>query len=498
MDNLHNISSNSLKRTNRIVLIINWVINLILIVGYIMEFLKGNRSLAYVGTMLSLIIVTFSLATIVYFRNSSSIKIKYLTLSAYFIIYGFSLMTSDRFAVFTYLFPILLMYFLYFDFKLIIWASSISITLNLISMLKNILILKLINQSLSTDYTIQLCVVIMYCISLTLSSILAIRFNNEKISSIEGEKKRQKEILDDVLKIAAVLDTNSKKVYNIMDDFNSSTQDVYNSVTEIAKSTAETAESFKVQSSLTHDIHKIIEESSEVSSKTSILSKDTSCAIKEGMNIVNDLSNMSKVVNENNSNMNNIINELKTKATEILNITDIIKSISEQTNMLSLNAAIESARAGESGKGFAVVAEEVRKLATQSAESASSINKIIIELNNMTDTSVIAISELIDANQKQNNLIYKTQELFNSTLSKITEVNNNVLLVNERIDHILNANNKIVDCIQEASNLSQLASSNANQVNSTVDHNMENANLAKSLVTELITTSKQMEKYIGS
>ncbi|HEY9063161.1 MAG TPA: methyl-accepting chemotaxis protein [Pseudobacteroides sp.] len=494
-----NFSGNdSVKRTNKVVLIINWILNAFLIIGYTLEFIKGNKSITYVGAMVSIIVSSFTVATILYLKNKSTPNLKIFTLGAYFLVYGFALMTTDRITVFVYLFPILLMYFLYFDFKLIIWASSASVAINVISIFKNVFILKMTDQSIITDYTIQFCVVLMYCFSLTLSSKLATRFNIEKISSIEEEKKKQNEILKDVLKIAAVLDANSKKVYDIMDNFNTSTQNVSLSVSEIAKSTSESAESFKVQTALTHDIHKIIEESSDVSSKTSLLSKDTASCINEGMGIINDLSSMSRVVNENNANMNTIIKELKIKATEILNITDIIKGISEQTNLLSLNAAIESARAGEAGKGFAVVAEEIRKLASQSADYTGSIGKIIQELNNLTDTSVKAISELMDANEMQNQLIFKTQESFNAILSKITDVNNNVLLVNEKISHVLSTNNKIVGCIQEASDLSRLASSNANQVNDAVGSNLANASLAKSLVEELITTSKQMKKYIGS
>jgi len=87
----------------------------------------------------------------------------------------------------------------------------------------------------------------------------------------------------------------------------------------------------------------------------------------------------------------------KSKAVQKINaLTDTIKSIADQTNLLSLNASIEAARAGESGRGFAVVAEEIGSLATQSGETVDGISEIVAEVNDAVTHMSQCLQEMLD------------------------------------------------------------------------------------------------------
>jgi methyl-accepting chemotaxis protein len=119
----------------------------------------------------------------------------------------------------------------------------------------------------------------------------------------------------------------------------------------------------------------------------------TAGAAKEGLKAVESAMNQMESIERTVNNSAAVVARLGARSKEIGLIVDAISGIAGQTNLLALNAAIEAARAGEQGRGFAVVAEEVRKLAEQSQESASQIANLISEIQNETDTAVLAMNE---------------------------------------------------------------------------------------------------------
>ncbi len=127
----------------------------------------------------------------------------------------------------------------------------------------------------------------------------------------------------------------------------------------------------------------------------------------------------------NLDNASTVIQNLENESSNIGGVLDVIRGISEQTNLLALNAAIEAARAGEQGRGFAVVADEVRTLASRTQESTDQIKDLIEKLQSGSSNAVNVMSDALSQVNENSEQVKQVSSSLSDIASEIASINPN-------------------------------------------------------------------------
>lgn len=220
----------------------------------------------------------------------------------------------------------------------------------------------------------------------------------------------------------------SDKLSSVSGNLASSTEQISASSNGVAKAIEEVAVGASKQSENITDtvnmlesfgvtldeVNRKLQNVTEGSIKIKDVADNGSDKIEMLVKSINDVTSTFKYVIEKLSLLDNSVGQITT-------ITDVINAVAEQTNLLALNAAIEAARAGEVGKGFAVVAQEVRNLASRSAEAAKQIKELVETATNKANSGKDIANNMIEDYKILNDNITKTLDLLENVATSSKE-----------------------------------------------------------------------------
>lgn len=208
--------------------------------------------------------------------------------------------------------------------------------------------------------------------------------NGDELHQIMGALMRMtnafRTLITRIYQNTEVVSSSSQQLAASAEESGKSANEVTASVQEISCGSEQQATDIQKTQALVEEMKVKLDYSSSESTKMSEDAVKVLDIAKESKKNMEDTIQKMDVIKETSLKTSQVINNLNQQSDQINHITAMISTVADQTNLLALNAAIEAARAGEAGKGFAVVAEEIRKLATDSQESANGIAALITEI----------------------------------------------------------------------------------------------------------------------
>ncbi|HAS6393877.1 TPA: methyl-accepting chemotaxis protein [Vibrio vulnificus] len=286
---------------------------------------------------------------------------------------------------------------------------------------------------------------------------------NRFVQSLQGMMLQVSEASQNISSNIVQLNQTAVENEKVLITHSAETDQVVTAITEMSESARSVAENVTQSNRITEGASKEAKQSLEIVNN----------AVSTVSALVNDVEEMSDRIVSMNQDAN--------KISEVLNV---IGEISEQTNLLALNAAIEAARAGEQGRGFAVVADEVRALAARTQNSTTEISEMLSKLLDGT-SSVVASME-------------RTKQQCQSTASKTSEVSNSLNLMSGSVRDIDDVSTQIAAATEEQSTVAAELSRNMLAIRDIVTNLVASGRQTVAATESLADSNHELDKLVSN
>ncbi|EGR0103890.1 TPA: methyl-accepting chemotaxis protein [Vibrio vulnificus] len=286
---------------------------------------------------------------------------------------------------------------------------------------------------------------------------------NRFVQSLQGMMLQVSEASQNISSNIVQLNQTAVENEKVLITHSAETDQVVTAITEMSESARSVAENVTQSNRITEGASKEAKQSLEIVNN----------AVSTVSALVNDVEEMSGRIVSMNQDAN--------KISEVLNV---IGEISEQTNLLALNAAIEAARAGEQGRGFAVVADEVRALAARTQNSTTEISEMLSKLLDGT-SSVVASME-------------RTKQQCQSTASKTSEVSNSLNLMSGSVRDIDDVSTQIAAATEEQSTVAAELSRNMLAIRDIVTNLVASGRQTVAATESLADSNHELDKLVSN
>lgn len=486
-----------IKKVNTFLCISTAVVFLLSYIIVVVSFLQGNRTALFAGSMLVVMLVTIISGFITLKKDSGNERLRW------YIMIGLCIVTAmlvyaykDYYMRFLAAMP-LMSTVLCYDTKfskvttIIVSAENIIITL-----CRQFFWQGYEGDEFTQNIVAALVVTVMMCLISYITGV-GKQFNTDSMAKIQFEAEHQKEMTDNIIRIAERVRTGTNQAMDIMNELQESSKTVNQAVENISNGSVSTANSIQNQSMMTQNIQEHLEHVVQRAETMVETANESDALNKDSLEKIHRLREEALTLIHTNDTVAEAMKHLQQNVESVKEITNTIMDISSQTNLLSLNASIESARAGEAGRGFAVVADEIRTLSERTKQETENIAQILEALANNTAETSVAINKSLEIGNVQEAMVTEIAEQFEKINVNINQLSSDVNEIEHGLNNLAKANTEIVSDITTLSATTEEVTASAQQSTELTEENYQSAIEAKEILDNILEVSHEMDVYIS-
>ena len=314
------------------------------------------------------------------------------------------------------------------------------------------------------------------------------------INSTKTLRDEMRKLIGGIKTEVLSLADNSDSLMNTVNKSTEAVNQVSAAINDVAQGNTDLAGSVSNQMASVEELGANID---EVNNEVVSMQELTSQVVGVSRQASDTMDELIEINNQTKANIDAIAVQAEKNLAAAGQINDIvaaIENITNQTNLLSLNASIEAARAGEAGRGFAVVASNIQSLAQQSADETKNIQNIVAELLDEIGKTGDISSELVSSANAQIEKLDNTKTAFDSVILQINDIGSNTQTVYDNMNNITDVKNSVSDITESLSAVSQQTSASAEEVSASatiVNDNMAGLN---EMSNNLNLSAKKLEE----